>query len=273
MASGLALSVVSCAPPRQRLATPTPAAEIDSETRPFAMPFELAGSPYADAVVRIVGGVSCSGTLIADDLVLTAHHCVSARDRDGRAQNDDRDPKELSVELGGDYLPWGEVGVRAIVSPDCGYAAGEGDIAILVLDRKLIGMPTINPRIDSAVSRGERIAIQGFGRCAASGDAIRRQTRETGVVDAVSTGQFAARASICPGDSGGPVLTGQIDGGEAEVVGIISSSLMDGDQRTTGPSYFTRLDRWQSLFSAAREIADGASTSELPPFRSCSEEP
>lgn len=250
-----------------------PAAEVGTEERPFTTPLELSGSPYADAVVRLVGGVSCSGILIADDLVLTAHHCVSERDEAGRARPADRAPADLSVELGGDYLPWGEVGVRAIVTPDCGYASGEGDIAILVLERKLIGMPTVNPRIDRPVARGERIGVHGFGRCAASSDAIRRAVRDSDRVEVVQPGLFASRASICPGDSGGPVLVGELEGGNAEVVGVISSSVMDGDDRTAAPSYFTRLDRWQALFSAAREIADGAEPSELPPFRSCSGEP
>lgn len=272
-ALGLAIVLGSaCTPPTQRARAPVPAAEVDSEVRPFTPPLELSGSAYADAVVRLVGGVSCSGVLIAEDLVLTAHHCVSARDEDGRAKGKDRPARELSVELGGDYLPWGEVSVRAIVSPDCGYTAGDGDIAILVLDRKLIGMPTVNPRLDRPVGRGEAINLLGFGRCAASGDAIRREARETGPIDAVHAGQFVSRASICPGDSGGPVLVGQIEGGSAEIVGVISSSIMDGDQRTSGPSYYTRLDGWEALFSAAREIADGASPSELPPFRSCSGE-
>jgi hypothetical protein len=44
---------------------------------------------------------------------------------------------------------------------------------------------------------------------------------------------------------------------------------MDGDDSTLGPSVFVRLDVWPELFSAAREIAEGASPNELPPFRSC----
>ena len=57
--------------------------------------------------------------------------------------------QDINIELGGDYLPWGDVGVRAIVAPDCGYASGDGDIAILVLSRHLIGMPTIPAHTDA----------------------------------------------------------------------------------------------------------------------------
>jgi hypothetical protein len=45
--------------------------------------------------------------------------------------------------------------------------------------------------------------------------------------------------------------------------------MMDGDDQTQAPSFFTRLDIWTQLFSAAQEIANGATASELPPFRSC----
>src|SRR6186713_1297854 len=46
------------------------------------LPFVL--SSKDDYVVRLViGSVTCSGALIEDDRVLTAHHCVSARSPQG----------------------------------------------------------------------------------------------------------------------------------------------------------------------------------------------
>jgi hypothetical protein len=155
--------------------------------------------------------------------------------------------------------------VRHIVSPDCGYASGEGDIAILVLSRRLIGMATKTPRIDRGPRVGEEVFPWGYGRCAGSHAAVHLMDRVGGHVKSVAPGQFVARASVCPGDSGGPALTL----GGTEIVGVVSASVMDGDDRTAAPSFFTRLDSWRALFSAAREIADGASPSELPPFRSC----
>jgi hypothetical protein len=128
----------------------TPAAHSQSAARPLDLlpPVEMLADrgPDNDGVVRVVGTVSCTGTLIAEDLVLTAHHCVSQRDADGRALSRDIEAEDISVELGGDYLPWGEVGVRAVVSPDCGYRMGHGDIALLVLSRKLVGIPTATAR-------------------------------------------------------------------------------------------------------------------------------
>lgn len=265
-AAALALGVLpGCAAPITRAGLAIPAAKPGQEDRPFELlpPFKLATNE--DAIVRIVSDVTCTGTLIADDLVLTAHHCVAARDEQNRTLHSDLGPDEISIELGGDYLPWGEVKVREVVSPDCGYTSGEGDIAILVLSRRLIGIPTRAPRLEAEPKRSEVIEPFGFGRCALSRDAIRRASRMGGSIDTVSASQFVATASICPGDSGGPVFSRE--GGD--LMGVISASVMDGDENTAGTSYFTRLDVWRELFAAAREIADGASPSELPPYRSC----
>lgn len=239
---------------------PTPAASEDRNSS--RMPEELR-THFAradDYVVRVVAGsVTCSGTLIDDDLVLTAHHCVSQRDQYDDFVKEDVPTEKLSVELGGDYFAWGEVGVRDIVAPPCGHAAGHGDIAILVLERKLIGMPTLAPRLDEAPREGEGIDPVGFGRCAMTHDGVRRRVREGGKIDVVRSSRFSADASICPGDSGGPVVA------DGEVIGVISQSVMDGSAETRGRSEFTRLDHWRPVFANARAIADGTSPAELPP--------
>jgi hypothetical protein len=269
------MAALGCIPKRT---LPTPASHGQGVDRPFTFqpPMELNARPD-DAVVRLVTDVTCTGTLIADDLVLTAHHCVAARDARGRPLDHDRAPEEITVELGGDYLPWGEVDVRAIVAPDCGYAAGDGDIAILVLSRKLVGVTTMRVRLAKPVEApkparegepavpGEEVHPIGFGRCAGSSDGIHRVWRDGGMVKTLLPGQFVAPASICPGDSGAPAYVV----GTGEIVGVVSASVMDGDERTSGTSYFTRIDVWKNLFSAAREIADGAQPNELPPYRFC----
>jgi V8-like Glu-specific endopeptidase len=268
IASCLALSAASvgCAP--TQTIRPIPAAQQDADTRGLLSPITLTNDPTADAVVRVVGAVSCTGTLIADDLVLTAHHCVSARDAHGRVLAEDVDPSILHVEIGGGDFPYGEVTVRTFVAPECGYAQGEGDIAILVLSRKLVGMPTWTARIDRAPRVGETTDPMGFGRCALESTTIHREIRQGGKVITVTPGQIVADASICPGDSGGPVFDSH-QNTRREVLGVVSASVMDTSSKTVGMSYFTRLDVWQPLFSAAREIADGADPNALPPFRSC----
>jgi len=256
-----------CFEPMQNGGVATPAAQMtDNPDRPLEVSSTMRVTVNKDAIVRLVAGeVTCSGTLISEDLVLTAHHCVSARDERGRVMDQDIAPESLEIELGGSHLPWGEVGTRAIVSPDCGYERGEGDIAIVVLSRKLVGMPTMSPRLDAPPPKGETILPWGYGRCALSHDAVHLTSRPGGGIDAIYRAEFLGNAGICPGDSGGPALTVN-----DELVGLISTSVMDNDESTIGLTHYTRLDVWRGLFAAAREISQGASPSELPPYRSCS---
>lgn len=258
------VALVGCWKPTQRAVIAVPAARQMAAGRPLQLlpPFELA-TPR-DGIVRVVGDVTCTGTLIAEDRVLTAHHCVVARDAQGHTLGHNLPPSELEIELGGDHLSWGEVKVKAIVAPDCGYSMGDGDIAILVLTRHLIGMPISSARIEAAPEPKDGLSVFGFGRCALSHDPVHRSPRDAGTIESVTAGYFSAQASICPGDSGGPVFSSRGD-----LIGVVSASVMDGDERTQGNSMFTRVDVWPQLFSAAHEISLGASMGELPPYGDC----
>jgi hypothetical protein len=242
---------------------PVPASDGRRAERSEVVHFGLAGDD--DYVVRVVAaGVNCSGTLIDEDRVLTAHHCVSQRSAPGEFAARDQEPEAIRVELGGDYFPWGEVGVRAIVAPPCGYAAGEGDIAVLVLERRLVGVPTLAPELDRAPRVGDQVDPAGFGRCVLSADGVKRQNRRGGRIQTVRGSRYRLEASICPGDSGGPALDHA-----GNLVGVISASVMDTSEATVGLSEFTRLDRWRPVFSNAQLIADGESPAALPPPSGC----
>jgi hypothetical protein len=218
-----------------------------------------------DAIVRVVSaGVACSGTLIAEDQVLTAHHCVAERTDDGAIAGRDVVPKEIRVEVGGDYLPWDEVRVRELITPSCGHAAGVGDIAILVLARRLEGAPVIGVRLDAGPAARESVRPVGFGRCALSEAGVRRHERLGGRVQSIRPTRFQLEASICPGDSGGPALDA-----DGRVLGVISASAMDGSEETRDRTEFTRLDAWRGVFATARAVAEGAALAEVPPIDGC----
>jgi V8-like Glu-specific endopeptidase len=226
---------------------------------------ELIGLPLAlateeDYVVRVVAGsVTCSGSLIEEDRVLTAHHCLSQRGKSGNMLELDVGPESVRVELGGDPFAWGEVGVRAVVAPTCGYTGGEGDIAILVLERRLIGVATRKVALD-APQLGAPITPIGFGRCFWGGSGG-RTVRSGGAIENVWRRDFRVEASICPGDSGGPA----VDDGSGNILGVISEAVMDADPKTRGQAEFTRLDAWRPLFTQAQAVVDGMSQAELPP--------
>jgi hypothetical protein len=222
-----------------------------------------------ESVVHVLSrGVGCSGTLIAGSLVLTAHHCVVERDASGEILEQDLAPSAVQVELGGDYLPWGTVRVRAILAPPCGYRGGRGDLAILVLERKLVGVALMQVRLAEPPAIGEAIEPIGFGRCVASEEAVHRTRRIGGAIDRIGPAAVSACASICPGDSGGPARSEAT----GELVGVVSAAVMDESDRTQDPSTFTRVDVWRLLFANAQLIASGVSPAELPPIGGCQPE-
>lgn len=216
-----------------------------------------------DAIVRLVGPtMTCTGTLISADLVLTAHHCIVERGPRGEFLTKLVEPSQVKVELGGDDFAWGEVNARAIVAPPCGERGGAGDVAVIVLKRKLVGVPTMTVRLDGPPKMGEEVKPVGFGRCALSADAIHRRERTGGTIRALTAETIHLDASVCPGDSGGPVFLKDTQ----EILGVVSLSAMDHDERTTGASIMARIDAYRSVFQHASLIADGVEPNELPPL-------
>lgn len=248
-------------PPQK--AAPQPAAASEEGASADATTPEMSLASEDDFVVRVVAGpVSCTGALIAEDRVLTAHHCVAVPKPHGGNEAKDLPAEAVRVELGGDHMPWGEVGVRYIVTPSCGHNGGDGDIAILVLERRLNGVATRPAELDEGPKKGDPLVPIGFGRCAEESNGITRHRRAGSPVARVLDRRFQLQAAICPGDSGGPGVN-PVSG---HIVGVVSASVMDARAETLGLSEFTRLDQHRPVFAAAAALAGGAMPAELPPI-------
>jgi hypothetical protein len=250
-------------------ASPPPAPSAEAARRREVTPPLSVTSPL-DPIVRIVGGVACTGTLIASDLVLTAHACVAARDPAGSPYLRDQAPSTLTVELGGDDIPWGEVGVRAIVAPACDETVGDGGPAVLVLSRRLTGISIATLHDGAAPKDGESFSLFGFGRCSSEPGPLRRRAREAGntPISGVSPVGFSALAVTCPGDLGGPAFGSRFD-----LIGVLAAGDANGDAHTAAPVRFLRVAAWRRVLDAAAAIARGASAAEIPPYRDCPRPP
>ncbi|HTE52425.1 MAG TPA: trypsin-like serine protease [Kofleriaceae bacterium] len=170
------------------------------------------------AVVALLSGgqLECTGTLIADDIVLTAAHCVG----DGR-------PDQVLFGSSVDQPVRIESVASASPHPDFDPATLAHDLALvrLACPVDLAPVPVLDRAFDGSFA-GRPIRVVGFGADGAGGAGIKRE----GVTAIESFGpdwfRFAPLPSqTCFGDSGGPALLGL--GATELVVGVTSTGDID----------------------------------------------
>lgn len=218
-------------------ALPAPASAItngvDDEGR---TPYVGALVTYDDAGKRLI----CSGTLIAEDVFLTAAHCLLD------------EPSDLYVSFD-PFVGAPDVGPGVTLHHGTAYAhpafrdetaAGDThDVAVVVLDEPIEGAPlaVLAPRrtLGKVDPDAVRLKLVGYGREGRHGKkgsfyggGSRR--RAIGAWDTLQpykliTDQRGDLGGTCRGDSGGPVLIGRI------VTAVVSDG--DPDCRINGINY------------------------------------
>lgn len=213
---------------------------------------------------------TCTATLLAPNLLLTARHCVSAGSHEdvlcGDAGLGEPYPAESFFATndpqprdGSPFFRATDIRVPVESGDTCGF-----DIALVLLGENVpsaLAVPAV-PRIDQEVQPGEVYTAVGYGvdesgqstgtRMERSGLSIDCQPGTCGA--GVESTEFRGEDGICSGDSGGPAIDA-----EGKVVGVVSR----GGPNCGTPIYGT-VTAWRDFIITTAEEAASLGGYEAP---------
>jgi hypothetical protein len=227
------------------------------------------GSPAPDdtAVVGILvvsSSATCTGALVAPNLVLTAQHCVApvvgvptcAEGSFGPAGPADDFAVTTKPTFGFDQSDY-HFAVEVVIPPGTGFCGR--DVALIVLDGPIAPSEAepLVPRVDAVAAAGETYSAIGFGAIDDSGTGAGERRRRDDLtiacvgddcgVTGMSPLEWTGEAGVCQGDSGGPALDTF-----GRVIGVASR----GAFGCVDPTYGDVSANAQWLSAEAQEAAD-----------------
>jgi secreted trypsin-like serine protease len=248
----LACLAISCAPSK---------AVERTGTRSDAIIAGRESGADQDAVVLLylsTRNQTCTGTMVAPNLLVTARHCVGDTDEDGVVA--DYAPNDLRVFVGADALSTlrEDESKPATRGKQLVVAAGKSlypDVAFLVLEDSL-STPVAAVRLSGGVAVGETLGVIGYG-VDESGERPRTRMQRTGLVvsqigpgrsgigEPIMRGELVFGEAACSGDSGGPAFSA-----DTGALVAIASRVGNGEEPSTdSPASFCVGDTTDDIYT------------------------
>lgn len=176
----------------------------------------------------------CTASVIDQEVLLTAGHCVYSRDSSGNVEkNAVSSPSKIEVRNGANILYSSAIAKASKVVMHekwdgvlkAGYFDDINDIALIKLDRKLTDLEIYGLRNDPIEEEGDSGIIVGYGVTGFDKEDSGKHRKGTSTI--IDMNEFRSKSFTsgspsysCFGDSGGPFFTSQ--GGDDVVSGIAS---------------------------------------------------